>query len=143
LYAGEVGSVPFQVIERYGGETYPTFQLLNGRTGTDEGIGTDLPLFAPDSTHFVVDAPGWDNCAEGDGASLAVWRLTDSVPIREWGVYPWTCRGTGWGATDLRWRSTDTLEFVRNGVTQHGPTGTRQPMLVIHDAAGWRIVIPP
>jgi hypothetical protein len=156
-YAGRIGRAPFHVIESSGHETYPTWILLNTRG--QRIVAADSPIVSPDTTRFATGGTGWDNCSEANGASLDVWRLTDSLPVREWRVETQTCKtrpgrsigadaAGGWGATNLHWRASDTLEFLRNDVVVKdtmpnalNPVEYRtRPMLAVHDRKGWRIL---
>jgi hypothetical protein len=144
-YVGRIGSLPLHVLAFYGHEAPPTYFVMSGRDGRAITIGDNTPLFSPDSTSFAVDSPNWDNCTEDSGASLSVWRLTDSLPVREWGIDSGDCdQKRGWGATDLEWRSRDTLSFTENDLS-HGEREQHETkrVLLVRDGATWRIVVAP
>jgi len=138
------------IVESNGHETSPEYIFLNPRTGR-EVVAADRPVFSRDSTRFVTASDSWDNCTELD-PRLEVWRMTDSVPVREWQLHPWNCKTqSGWGPTAPRWRGPDTLAFTRNDMTAHYVPGgsypsieyRKRPMLAVRNGRAWRIVTPP
>ena len=77
---------------------------MNARTGGTISADHDV-VVSPDSLRFATAANHWFNCAEQDHPSLDVWRLTDTLPVREWRLDPFNCRtNAGWGPTNPHWR---------------------------------------
>ncbi len=148
-YAGRIG-VAFHLIEQYGHETYPTYYVLNGLTGRQVFVGDERPLMSPDRMRFVVNGPGWDNCSEYDDVRVSIWRWTDlTAGGRVERRLVRFCRSpTGWGATLMRWRGADTLEYVEHDVGRAGTnapyekTGVRA-MLLVREGTTWRPVPSP
>lgn len=146
-YGGRLGRAAFHLIESRGHETYPTWLLMNARTGRTIRAGHEF-VVSPDSLRFATAANDWFNCAEQDHPSLDVWRLTDTLPVREWRLNPFDCRtNAGWGPTNPQWRGSDTLEFTRNdAVSQSHAIGAdrieyrARRMLAVRDLSGWRVV---
>jgi hypothetical protein len=140
MYRGAIASIPLYITSSYGAERPPDYTIIDGRNGTALAF-EELPLFSPDSTRFAVNSPSWSDCELGNGGSLAVWRLTDGLPVREWSLKSWNCDQTpGWAADDLRWLSPDTLSFTQNDVSDAGRIrGAQRPMLLVRSDTGWRI----
>lgn len=150
-YAGRIALGAFQLIESWGHESYPQWIVLSARTGRSV-IASDVPLLSPDSRRYATGGPAWENCAEGGGATLDVWRLMDTLPLLEWRVVTQDCKNPlYWGASNLRWRSPDTLEFTRNdklvvhagGNPPDSAEYLTRPALAVRDDHGWRIVDRP
>lgn len=143
MFRGSVASVPLYITSSYGGERPPSYSLINGRTGAEIELD-DLPLFAPDSARFAVSTPDWNDCELGNGGELGVWRMTDTMPALEWTIRSWHCGdASGWGASDLQWRTPDTLAFTQNDISDSGKVlGERRPKLLVRADAKWRIVDP-
>ena len=150
-YVGFVASNRFHIVERNGHESEPTYHLVNAATGAFV-ITEEVPRFSPDAQRFAIGGSHWDNCAEANGGKLEIWRMTDSVPVIEWRTVTQACGRSvpvGWGAVDLRWRSPDTLAFMREdfaprdtSVASSQVQRRRRPMLLIHTGAQWAIVAP-
>lgn len=150
-YAGRIGGATFHMIERYGHESAETFILVNAQTGR-RVEASDEPVLSPDGMRFATAAePDWNNCSERNHPSLDIWRLTDSVPVREWRLDPFDCQArTGWGPIHPHWRTVDTLEFLRSDEVRKAtpdssgiPVQYRTtPMRAVHDVNGWRIPGP-
>ena len=150
-YVGRVASNRFHIVERNGNESEPTYHLVNAATGVFV-ITEEIPRFSPDAQRFAIGGSHWDNCAEANGGKLEVWRITDSVPVIEWRTVTQACGRSvpaGWGAVDLRWRSPDTLAFMREdfaprdtSVVSSGAQRRRRPMLLVGTGARWAIVAP-
>lgn len=147
-YGGRLGRAAFHLIESYGHEVYPTWLFMNARTGGTISADHEA-VVSPDSLRFATAANDWFNCAEQDHPSLDVWRLTDTLPVREWRLDPFNCRtNAGWGPTNPRWRGPDTLEFTRNdAIVRNGASigadrieYRARPMLAVRDRSGWRVV---
>jgi hypothetical protein len=140
-YHGRVGRGVFDYVEYHGDEQPPGWILFNASTGRAVQ-GSDTPVFSPDSGHFATALDSWDNCAEADGSRAAIWRLSDSVPVREWHIEPLDCRAMrGWGATNPRWRGADTVEFTRlefDSTVTDGHFASR-PMYVIRAGTAWHV----
>jgi hypothetical protein len=83
---------------------------------------------------------------------LEIYRVTDSIPVREWGIEPFNCAtNAGWGASDQAWVAPDTLRFTRYDLPSSkaagldSADGRPQPtrrMLVVHADTGWHLVAP-
>jgi hypothetical protein len=69
---------------------YPKWIIVDTRTGRTLG-DLDSPVLSPNSTRFATTADGWDNCSEANGPLVEVWRMTDSLPVREWHLQPFDC----------------------------------------------------
>jgi hypothetical protein len=118
-YVGRVGRGPgtLHVIERKGWED-ASVELINARTGA-VALLRALPVMSPDATRFtvVVDLGmgTWDRVTTCFGQSeVTVWRMTDSVPVKEFAVDAFDCNtGRGWGPSAPVWRSADTISFMR------------------------------
>jgi hypothetical protein len=137
-YTGRLGRTPFQLVESYGHETYPSWIVVNDSTG-QRVENVYQPVLSPDSRRFAGTAEGWDNCSEGDGPALEIWRVTDSVPVREFRWRPGDCRHfVGWGPTDARWRGTDTLVYTRRQIQSRETTTG----LIVRRGGRWEIVAP-
>ena len=139
-YVGRFGGGRFDVIESNGGETYPTAIFVERQTGRTVRTGRDF-VFAPDGQHFATADADWHNCAELDQPHLEVWRLSDSIPVREWSLVSFSCRAqTGWGATNPRWIAPDTLEFRRRVLASDSLAGAvERTTRAVRSAAGWRV----
>jgi hypothetical protein len=105
------------------------------------------PVVSPDGRRFASSQMAMQIC-EGITV-LEIYRLTDSVPVREWGIQPYDCAtDKGWGASDEAWLSPDTLRFTRNDLPPGGSEGidgphyVRRPMLVVRADTAWRVVSP-
>jgi hypothetical protein len=148
-YAGRIAGGAFHLIESYGHESYPQWIVASDQSG-HRIVAPELPVFSPDSARFATGGSAWDNCSESNGVNLEVWRMTDTMPVVEWRVVTQGCkdRNRGWGATELHWRSPDTLEFVRNefvrrdtsSIVWGSPERRRQAMRAVRDQGGWRII---
>jgi hypothetical protein len=137
-YLGRLGAHGYHVVEQFGGEHPPYFLLVQPRSGRSVAV-TGMPVLSPDASRIAAATPEWD-CAESPDQRLSIWRLADSVPVREWEIAPLMCAGNGatggWAAVDPVWRAADTLAFAR--VEQ--PSGHRREELVAWDAHAWRIL---
>lgn len=112
-YMGRFGRPQYHVVQSNGHEAVPSYILIHPTTGR-RVEGVDSMTWSPDSTRIATVAEGWDNCSEGGGGRLTVWRLTDTLPIREYDVAPWQCTHTAaWAPTDPHWESSDVLDFTR------------------------------
>jgi hypothetical protein len=144
MFRGTIASVPLYITSSYGGERPPDYTMIDGRDGAELAF-EELPLFSPDSMRFAVNSPSWADCELGNGGTLAVWRLTDGLPVREWEMKSWNCgHNPGWAADRLSWRSPDTLSFTQNDIADSGRVlGTKRTKLLVRSDAGWQIVSPP
>jgi hypothetical protein len=144
-YAGRIGARGFHIVRSEGFETPPTWLFVDPRDGRRISA-SDEPIYSPDGARFVTAAaPDWNNCTERDHPSMDVWRFTDSLPVLEWRLDPFSCRtGNGWGPTDPRWRGADTIDFSRNDEVSAGNSRTyrRRALVAVRSAAGWRVVTP-
>lgn len=81
----------------------------------------------------MTAAADWNNCTERDQPDAAVWRLTDSIPMREWRLTSFDCRTqSGWGATDPHWIGDDTIELTRHDAA------TTTTIRAIYDGRIWK-----
>jgi hypothetical protein len=112
-YNGRIGNGVFDVVESWGHEAPAVPIIINRRTGKTVRTSDQL-ILSPDGGRFANFAPDWNNCAERSQPTMDIWRLTDSIPVRELRLSTFDC-GTkrGWGAIDVAWRGTDTVEFTR------------------------------
>lgn len=126
-----------------------TYTLVNGRTGRAADLVDATLALSPDGVHFAVSV--FDDVCEGE-AALELWRLTDSVAVRELRIDPYDCsHDRGWGPSDLVWQGPDTLRFVAHEVlgdvtdpsAEHAianhPVRDR-PGLIVRSLAGWTLV---
>ena len=120
--------------------------VLNAASGRKLWI-PGKPVMSPDGRRFASSQMAMQIC-EGITA-LEIYRVTDSIPVREWGIEPFDCAtDEGWGASNEAWLSPDTLRFTRNELPPEsargidGPRYVTRPMLVVRGASGWRIVAP-
>jgi hypothetical protein len=136
-YVGRLADGRYELLEEYGHETYPRAIILNRRTGQMVSTSRSL-LFSADGSHFAVADADWQNCTELDQPGMEVWRMTDSVPVREWKLTPWACKTrSGWGPTDPSWRGSDSLDFVRNEIS-HDKSSVR----AVRDNGRWHLDPP-
>lgn len=145
-YRGAIHStVMFHVIDEQLYELTSTY-LINARSGSQTAIIGD-PVVDAGGTRLAAAAISLSSCEGKDG--LEIWRLTDSVPAREFSVEPFDCRDEkGWAPSDLAWRSADTLAFVANlapadSVARDAGTRDRRPALVVREGHAWHLVLPP
>jgi len=137
-FNGRLGRSRFLLVESWGHETYPTWSVVNDSTGRRVD-GLYEPVVSPDALRFAGTAEGWDNCTEGDGPGLEIWRLTDSVPVRELRWRPWDCSHfAGWGPTAARWRGADTVAFI----VRHARSATTRTGVVVRSGVSWRVSAP-
>ena len=117
--------------------------MIDGRTG-DTIEFEEVPLFSPDSMRFAENSPSWMDCELGSGATLTVWRLTNGLPVQEFELRSWDCGAkSGWAADSLRWRSPDTLSFIRHDISDSGHVrGLTRPQFLVKSDSTWRLVLP-
>ena len=140
-YAGRVGRAGFHIVTLHFYEGPWQTLLINPRSGREARVIMDLAL-SPEGERFVTAKPDWNDC-QGDEPGMEVWRLTDSIPVLEWRLKPNSCATeAGWGAVEPRWRSADTLDFVRGHVVRSGESYSyaRDPMAAVRDEHGWRLI---
>lgn len=119
--------------------------LVDARSGRRAVLIGD-PVVDAAGDRFAAAAMSLSSCDGKDG--LEIWRMTDSIPVREFSLEPFNCRNeTGWAPSDLGWRSADTLAFVANlapadSVARDAGTRDRRPALVVRDARSWHLVLP-
>lgn len=107
------GTNAYHVIDIQGYES-GAVELINGVTGNSVTVA-DHPILSPDGSRFAVAAASYETC-EGR-TQLDVWRIAEPLPVREWTVEPFDCgRDTGWWPVDVRWRSADTVSFLRSAL---------------------------
>jgi hypothetical protein len=139
-YLGRLGPRGVHLVEQFGGEHPPFFVLVQPHSGRVV-TATGMPALSPDSTHFAAATPEWD-CAESPDQRLAIWRFTDSLPVREWEMASLVCGGdgatSGWAALEPVWRARDTLSFT----VVEQPSGSRRAGLVVWDRHAWLVMEP-
>lgn len=145
-YRGAIRStVMFHVVDEQLYELTSTY-LIDARSGGRTAIIGD-PVVDAEGTRLAAAAMTLSSCEGKDG--LEIWRLTDSIPAREFSVEPFDCRDErGWAPSDVAWRSADTLAFVANlapadSVARNAGTRDRRPAFVVRDARAWHLVLPP
>jgi len=112
-YVGLVGHPAYHLVQSNGHEAVPSYILVSPATGRQVS-GLDSTAWSPDSTRIATVAESWDNCSEGGLGRIAIWRLTDTLPVREYEETPWRCeRGAAWAPTDPRWTDSRSVEFTR------------------------------
>lgn len=122
-----------------------TTYLVDGQTGKS-AVSIGEPVLAPAGSRFAAAAMSLSTCDGVDG--LEIWRLTDSLPVRELALAPFDCdHETGWAPSEVAWRAADTLTLVANlAPADSGARGTgtreRRPALVVRDSRGWRLLLP-
>jgi hypothetical protein len=130
-YAGRLASrdgAGFHVVWAHGGDNNAV-ELIAERSG-DTLTLVDYPHVSPDSTRFVVVATSYETC-EGV-AQIDAWSL-NARPAREFTVQTFDCtRNLGWWATDVVWRSADSVSFVRRSLP-----GDAAPGWLARRAATW------
>lgn len=137
-FGGDNGTPAFHILDvrNYEGGA---IELINAATG-DSLVLRGVPLLSPDGARFAaVEEP--DACELA--TQLDVWRVTGDRPVREYTVQPFDCdASTGWGPSNVTWRSRDTIAFVRNRL----PTDSARrasgehltsPALLVRDAGAW------
>jgi hypothetical protein len=106
-------SAGFHVLSVHGYEN-GWVELIAERSG-DSLTLVDYPRVSPDGAHFVVTAASYETC-EGV-AQIDAWSFGVPLPTREFTVQTFDCgRDLGWWATDVTWRSPDTVSFVRHSL---------------------------
>ena len=80
-----------------------TFLLVNDSSGADVAIDSP-PEFSPDNRRFVTASSDLES--NYDPNRIAVWVLTDSVPIQEWSIEP-----ENWGPVAPRWLGNSLIRF--------------------------------
>ena len=145
-YRGAIRSkAMFHVVDEQLYELTSTY-LIDARSGGRTAIIGD-PVVDAGGTRLAAAAMSLSSCEGKDG--LELWRLTDSIPAREFSVEPFDCRDEkGWAPSDLAWRSADTLAFVANlapadSVARDAGTRDRRPALVVRNGRAWHLVLPP
>lgn len=145
-YRGAIRSkVMFHVVDEQLYELTSTY-LIDARSGGRTVIIGD-PVVDAEGTRLAAGAMSLSSCEGKDG--LEIWRLTDSIPAREFSVEPFDCRDErGWAPSNVAWRSADTLAFVANlapadSVARDAGTRDRRPAFVARDGRAWHLVLPP
>lgn len=128
-YYGHLTRQRLQVVESNGHETYPEKLYLDTRSGQTETIGEEL-FMSPDSSRVLAMAIDWNNCAEGGGGYLSIWKITDALPDLEWHLQTFDCgKNAGWGARDVSWRGSDTVVFQRSDFPAAVATSDRKSVV--------------
>ncbi len=142
-YAGAiVGRAIEHVVSDAAYESSDT-RIVDGRSGRSVGaIGP--PLLSPAGDRFAASAMSLETCEGRNG--LEIWRLTDSIPVREFALDAYDCKtDTGWGPTDLAWQSADTLALTavlapNDSLARQRGITERWPVTLVRSAAGWRVM---
>ena len=137
-FGGDNGTPAFHILDvrNYEGGA---IELINAATG-DSLFLRGVPLLSPDGARFAaVEEP--DACELA--TQLEIWRVTGDKPVREYNIQPFDCdASTGWGASDVTWRSRDTIALVRNrlptdSVRRANGEHITSPALLVRDAGTW------
>ena len=76
-------------------------------------------------------------------SQLEIWRVTGDQPARELSLQPFDCNAsTGWGPSNVQWRTRDTIALVRNRLPADSlrrANGERDtsPALLVRSAGTW------
>jgi hypothetical protein len=112
-YSGRVssrGGAGFHVVSGHGGDN--NWVELIAESSGDSLVLVDYPRVSPDSTRFVVVAANYETC-EGV-VQIDAWSFGPRLPTQEFTAQTYDCgRNRGWWATDVLWRSADSVSFVR------------------------------
>lgn len=137
-FGGDNGTPAFHILDvrNYEGGA---IELINAATG-DSLLLRGAPLLSPDGARFAaVEEP--DACELA--TQLEIWRVTGDKPVREYNIQPFDCEAsTGWGPSDVTWRSRDTIAFVRNRLPSDSARRASgehvtSPALLVRDAGNW------
>ena len=137
-FGGDNGTPAFHILDvrNYEGGA---IELINAATG-DSLFLRGVPLLSPDGARFAaVEEP--DACELA--TQLEIWRVTGDKPVREYGIQPFDCdASTGWGPSDVTWRSRDTIALVRNRLPSDSARRANgehitAPALLVRDAGTW------
>jgi hypothetical protein len=137
-FGGDNGTPAFHILDvrNYEGGA---IELINAATG-DSLLLRGVPLLSPDGARFAaVEEP--DACELA--TQLEIWRVTGDKPVREYHIQPFDCdASTGWGPSDVTWRSRDTIAFVRNRLPSDSARRASgehvtSPALLVRDAGNW------
>jgi hypothetical protein len=140
---GANGGPSFHILETLGAQSAGV-ELVNARTGDSVRV-SGFPVPSPDGARFATVPLGRDDCKSE--SQLEIWRLAEDAPLREWSLVLDDCAGHGGYATDLAWRSPDTLTVLRERATADGPRrkrlerGARDTvrLLVVRGLRGWTL----
>ena len=137
-FGGDNGTPAFHILDvrNYEGGAV---ELINAATG-DSLLLHGVPLLSPDGARFAaVEEP--DACELA--SQLEVWRVTGDQPVRELNLQPFDCNAnTGWGPSDVQWRTRDTIALVRNRLPRDSTRRAngerdRSPALLVRSAGAW------
>ena len=143
---GGTGPFPPSFMEAIDGRLWTQFrvsQVLADRYGITR---QEMDAYALESHRRAAES--WDNCSEANGPLVEVWRMTDSLPVREWQLKPYACANAPpepWGFITPRWHGPDTLELTRiellPGAHDTDPSRySRQPVFAARASGGWRLL---
>lgn len=139
-FGGDNGTPAFHILDvrNYEGGA---IELINAATG-DSLLLRGVPLLSPDGARFAA-------VGEPDACELAtqleIWRVTGDKPVREYDIQPFDCdASTGWGPSNVTWRSRDTIALVRNRLPADSvrrASGERitSPALLVRDGGTWAL----
>lgn len=137
-FGGDNGTPAFHILDVRDSDG-GAVELINAATG-DSLLVRGVPILSPDGTRFAaVEEP--DACDLA--TQLDVWRVTGDRPVREYSVQPFDCGpGSGWGPSDVAWRSRDTISLLRRTLpldslrSASGETDA-VPALLVRVAGSW------
>jgi hypothetical protein len=139
-FGGDNGTPAFHILDvrNYEGGA---IELINAATG-DSLFLRGVPILSPDGARFAaVEEP--DACELA--SQLEIWRVTGDQPVRELSLQPFDCdASTGWGPSDVQWRSRDTITLMRNRLPADSlrrANGERDatPALLVRSAGAWAL----
>jgi hypothetical protein len=137
-FGGDNGTPAFHILDvrNYEGGA---IELINAATG-DSLFLRGVPVLSPDGARFVaVEEP--DACELA--SQLEIWRVTGDQPARELSLQPFDCNAsTGWGPSDVQWRSRDTIALLRNrlpadSLRRANDERDASPALLVRSAGTW------
>jgi hypothetical protein len=149
-YVGRVANGTLHRVDVQGWERLWT-EYVNAATG--HGFDTvGEPIFSPDGKRIASSIYAMETCEIN--ARLEIYRLTDSIPVRELEIEPRDClTDIGWAPHELRWLAADTLAFLADSKRPAGAPPQGSPadtggyvsrrMLAVRDGNTWRIVSLP
>ncbi|NUS33053.1 MAG: hypothetical protein HOQ17_08330 [Gemmatimonadaceae bacterium] len=146
-YVGTLRSRGVHHVIGHDGYEVAELSLYSGSSGRAVAIAS-APVVGPDGRYFATAELGLNVC-EANTSNLEIWRLTDSVAVREWNVEPWDCgKEKGWGPSNPVWASADTLRFTRVEPSADDAPGRAQGerserrAMVVRRGARWALVDP-
>ncbi len=146
-YVGTLRSHGVHHVIGHTGYEFSQMNLYSGASGRAVAIAAP-PVAGPGERYFATAELGLNVC-EANTSNLEIWRLTDSLPLREWNLEPWDCgKETGWGPSSPTWVSADTLRFTHVDPAEPTAPGTapnerrEHRAMVVHRGTRWVLVDP-